>query len=109
MVNVSDVLVVSGSETLRGLVKFALGRWWGVVIREVDSLEGAGAALAERVPQLAIVDAEMPGAEDAGRVLASSTRVIAVNASTPVTWSSASVDLPFQPPKLHAAIETVLD
>jgi DNA-binding response OmpR family regulator len=109
MVNVSDVLVVSGSEVLRGLVKFGLGRWWGVVIRNADSSEVALAALAERVPQLAIIDADMPGAEEVGRVLAASTRVIAVNAATPATWSSASVEPPFQPPKLHAAIEAVLD
>ena len=109
MKNLSDVLVVSESETLRTLVKFALGRWWGVVIRNADSHAAASAALDERTPQLAILDMALPSAGDLGPAIAQKTRIVAVNALGPVSWAHESADPPFQPQKLHAAIEGLSD
>ena len=105
MKNVSDVLVVSESDALRTLMKFALGRWWGVVIRNADSHDAARAALNERAPQFAIVDMALPDVDDLGREIASKTQVIAVNAEGSVAWASETAQAPFQPQKLHVAIE----
>jgi DNA-binding NtrC family response regulator len=109
MKNVSDVLIVSESETLRTLVKFALGRWWGVVIRGAESAAQAREALAARAPQLAVVDADLPGAEGVGRALGASSHVIAINASGPIAWAAQTTQPPFQPQKLQAAIERLPD
>lgn len=109
MKNVSDVLIVSESEALPALIKFALGRWWGVVIRIECSAAAGTAALSERVPQIAVVDAALPDADAFGRILAVKTHVIAVNAPGPLVWAAQITSEPFQPHKLHAAIEGLPD
>jgi hypothetical protein len=105
--NVSDVLVVSESDALKALAKFALGRWWGVSIRNVDGFAAACDAATVRAPQFAIVDMEHAEAMNIGEVLSKRTRIIAVNGRTPVSWASQFTDAPFQPAKLHAAIEAL--
>ena len=90
-------------------MKFALGRWWGVVIRNANSPDAACVALSERTPQLAIIDMALPDVDELGRAMATKTRVIAVNAQGSVPWASAAADAPFQPQKLHVAIDALSD
>lgn len=106
MLIVSDALVVSESEALAGLVKFALGRYWGVVVRGASGFDQASEALVQRAPQVAIIDAELVEAADVAHLVAPGTRVVAINAG-PVApeWAHAATPPPFQPPKLHEALE----
>jgi hypothetical protein len=85
MLIVSDALVVCESEALRGLVKFALGRYWGIVVRGAADFDTASAALVERTPQVAI----NAGPEG-------------------LAWAHATTEAPFRPTKLHQALEEAL-
>ena len=106
---VSDVLVVCESDALRGLVKFALGRYRGVVVRGATDFDTASTALVERTPQVAIIDAELPTVADVVHLVAPSTRIVAINADSAVLcWAHATTETPFQPTKLHEALETAL-
>lgn len=55
-----DVLVVDDSRTMRLLISFALGKYWGCNIREAGNGLEALAALAEATPDLMVVDINMP-------------------------------------------------
>ncbi len=82
MINLSDALIVSDSEAVKGLVRFALGRYWGVQIREADSIEDAEAKLSERLPQIVIVDvdsAAFDGYSLVSQVRRKGVRVLAIN------------------------------
>lgn len=114
MINLSDALIVSDSEAVKGLVRFALGRYWGVQIREADSIEDAEAKLSERLPQIVIVDvdsAAFDGYSLVSQVRRKGVRVLAINdrfagATSPaaVAGANAVTDAPFQPAKFHEAI-----
>jgi DNA-binding NtrC family response regulator len=109
MLIVSDALVVCESDSLKGLVKFALGRYWGVVVRGASDFDQASAALVERAPQVAIIDVELPNAADVAHLVAPGTRIVAINvASSAPSWADAATPVPFQPPKLHEALERAL-
>jgi len=109
MLIVSDALVVCESEALRGLVTFALGRYWGIVVRGATDFDTASAALVERTPQVAIIDAELPAVADVVHLVAPSTRIVAINAGPEgLAWAHATTEAPFQPTKLHEALEEAL-
>jgi hypothetical protein len=107
--NVSDVLVVSGSDALKALAKFSLGRWWGVSIRNADDYSTACDAVAVRAPQFVILDMDLSEAMRIGETIALHTSVITVNGLTPVSWATQHTEAPFQAAKLHAAIAALPD
>jgi hypothetical protein len=109
MLIVSDALVVCESDSLKGLVKFALGRYWGIAVRGASDFDQASAALVERAPQVAIIDADLRDAADVAHLVAPGTRIVAINSAleTP-PWAHAATPAPFQPPKLHEALESAL-
>jgi two-component system, OmpR family, response regulator len=65
MGNVADVLVVDDDADIRRLVSFALEDF-GFAVREAENGEAALAALAERPPDVMLVDVVMPGLDGFG-------------------------------------------
>ncbi len=115
MIDQSDALIVSHSEAVNGLVRFALGRYRGVRIRGADCVEDAQAKIAERMPQLVVIDVDSSAFDgfalvsevrDRGiRVVAINDRFAGPSSRAAVAGANGVADVPFQPAKLHAAIE----
>lgn len=110
---ITDAVLVSDSDALRTLVQFALGKYWGLQLRHATTGDEASAKVTERTPQLILVDAASSGFSadfvvGALRQTAPSASIFALNADAPVSGSHACIDSPFQPQKLHAAIDSRL-
>ncbi len=109
--DLTDILVLSGSDAVISLIVFSLGSYWGVLIRRTDSCDLALQKAAERKPQAVVVDVDTPGAEGCIRTLSESgILVIAVNDQS--GWAvgagaSETIPPPFQPARLRQAIERV--
>ncbi len=119
-----DVLIVDDSKTMRMLVSFALGKYWGCQIREAANGVEALERVAERVPDLMVVDINMP--EMNGLELIRNIRKDPDKKSLPIvvlTTEGSDEDIrkgmlagateylvkPFQPQKLHSIIDRLED
>ena len=119
-----DVLIVDDSKTMRMLVSFALGQYWGCQIREAANGVEALERVSERVPDLMVVDINMP--EMNGLELIKSIRKDPDKKELPIvvlTTEGSDEDIrkgmlagateylvkPFQPQKLHSIIDRLGD
>jgi len=119
-----DVIVVDDSKTMRMLISFALGKYWGCQIREAGNGVEALERLAESTPDLMVVDINMP--EMNGLELITNVRRDPTKRSLPIvviTTEGSDQDIrkgmqagateylvkPFQPQKLYAIIDRLED
>jgi two-component system chemotaxis response regulator CheY len=119
-----DVLIVDDSKTMRLLISFALAKYWGCQIREASNGVEALAMLAESLPDLMVVDINMP--EMNGLELIKTVRQDPFKANLPIiviTTEGSDEDIrkgmqagateylvkPFQPQRLQAIIDRLDD
>jgi two-component system chemotaxis response regulator CheY len=120
----TDVIVVDDSKTMRMLISFALGKYWGCQIREAGNGVEALERLTEKAPDLMIVDINMP--EMNGLELIANVRRDPTRKDLPIvviTTEGSDEDIrkgmqagateylvkPFQPQKLYAIIDRLED
>lgn len=120
----NDVLIVDDSPTMRMLIAFALGKYWGCEIRQAGNGVEALACVATRKPDLMVVDINMP--EMNGLELIEAVRADSRVADTPIvviTTEGSDDDIrrgmqagateylvkPFQPQKLHAILDRMFE
>lgn len=120
----TDVLIVDDSPTMRMLIAFALGKYGDLDVRQAGNGVEALAMMATKAPDLLVVDINMP--EMNGLELIGNVRQDASLADLPivvVTTEGSDDDVrrgmqaganeylvkPFQPHKLHAVIDRMFD
>lgn len=119
-----DVLVVDDSPTMRMLISFALGKYWGCDIRQAGNGVEALQCTAQKAPDLMVVDINMP--EMNGLELIRAVRSDPITANVPIvviTTEGSDEDIrrgmqagateylvkPFQPQKLHAIVDRMFE
>jgi two-component system chemotaxis response regulator CheY len=124
MQQLTNVLVVDDSPTMRMLIGFALGRYTGCRVREAGNGVEALEAVERQLPDLMVVDINMP--EMNGLELIAAVRRDHAAEQLPIvviTTEGSDADIrkgfqaganeylvkPFQPHKLHAIIDRMLE
>lgn len=123
-VQLCDVLVVDDSPTMRMLIAFALGKYWGCEIRQAGNGVEALEACSQKKPDLMVVDINMPEMNGLELIAAVRTGVLCPKVPIVVITTEGSDDdirrgmqagateylvKPFQPHKLHGIIDRMFE